>query len=75
MELPITRRTVLKAAVAGCAATAAALVPSQAEARVPQGTVAGHMTGARALVEALLCEGVPCVFGIPGRRKTNSGTR
>ena len=32
MELAITRRTALKAAVAGCAATAAALIPAQAEA-------------------------------------------
>ncbi len=37
MELPITRRTVLKAAVAGCAATAVALVPSEAEARARRG--------------------------------------
>ena len=33
------------------------------------------MTGAEALVEALVLEGVGCVYGIPGRRRTNSGTR
>ncbi len=27
------------------------------------------MSGARALVEALICEGVPCVFGIPGAQE------
>ena len=27
------------------------------------------MTGAGALVEALICEGVPCVFGIPGAQE------
>ncbi len=78
MDLPITRRTVLKAAAAGCLATAAsALAPGKAAARVTSGdAVSGHMTGARALVEALICEGVPCVFGIPGeRRTTKSGTR
>jgi acetolactate synthase-1/2/3 large subunit len=70
MTPPITRRTALKAA-AGCVATAAvALAPSESEARVKSdGTVSGSMTGARALVEALLAEGVPCVFGIPGAQE------
>ena len=73
---PMTRRTALKAAAAGAAAAAVALAPSDAEARITKtGAVSGSMTGARALVEALLAEGVSCVFGIPGRRKTNCGTR
>ncbi len=73
---PMTRRTALKAAAAGAAAAAVGLAPAAAEARITRtGAVSGSMTGARALVEALLAEGVPCVFGIPGRRRTNSGTR
>ena len=68
MPLPITRRTALKAVAAGAAAAAVALAPADAEARVTKdGGVSGQMTGARALVEALLAEGVSCVFGIPGR--------
>ncbi|HEX8199681.1 MAG TPA: thiamine pyrophosphate-binding protein, partial [Isosphaeraceae bacterium] len=31
----------------------------------PRG-VRGRMTGARAVVAALGCEGTPCVFGVPG---------
>ena len=31
--------------------------------------MSGSMTGARALVETLLSEGVPCVFGIPGAQE------
>jgi acetolactate synthase-1/2/3 large subunit len=70
MDAAISRRTMLKAAAAGCAATAAALVPAPAQARLtPAGGVAGRLTGARALVEALLAEGVDCVFGIPGAQE------
>ncbi len=32
----------------------------------PYRRVCGRMTGARALAAALACEGVPCVFGVPG---------
>ena len=73
MNVPITRRTVLKAAAAGCLATAAsALAPSKTEARIAAGgTVSGELTGARALVETLVCEGVPCVFGIPGAQEND----
>jgi len=71
MTLPLSRRDVLKATAAGCLATAAAaLAPAESEARVTAGgAVAGSMTGARALVEALLAEGVDCVFGIPGAQE------
>src|SRR5260370_23223811 len=71
MDPRMTRRSMLKATAAGCAATAAAaLGPKAAEARVTAGgTVAGHLTGARALVESLLAEGVDCVFGIPGAQE------
>ncbi len=67
---PITRRTALKAVAAGAATAAVALAPSGAEARVTKaGGVSGSMTGARALVESLLAEGVSCVFGIPGAQE------
>ena len=67
---PITRRTALKAVAAGAASAAVALAPSDAEARITKaGAVSGSMTGARALVEALLAEGVPCIFGIPGAQE------
>ncbi len=70
MTPPMTRRTAFKAAAAGMAATAAALTPSQADARVNHGgAVSGSMTGARALVDSLLSEGVPCIFGIPGAQE------
>jgi acetolactate synthase-1/2/3 large subunit len=71
MDPRMTRRSMLKATAAGCAATAAAaLGPKTVEARITAGgTVAGHLTGARALVESLLAEGVDCVFGIPGAQE------
>jgi acetolactate synthase-1/2/3 large subunit len=70
MSPPITRRTVLKAAAAQCLVGLPALVPSQAAAKgPPPGWVSGHLTGAAALVEALLAEGTACVFGIPGAQE------
>lgn len=70
MAEPLSRRDVLKVAAAtGLAATLPATVPAPVEAAAPPGWVSGHMTGARALVEALLCEGTPCVFGIPGAQE------
>jgi acetolactate synthase I/II/III large subunit len=70
MTPPMTRRTALKAAAAGMAAATTTLAPSATEARVTHGgAVSGSLTGARALVDALLSEGVPCVFGIPGAQE------
>src|SRR5262249_23114499 len=66
----INRRDALKAA-AFTGLAVAAQVAAPAEAAAPSGTVAGHMTGARALVEALKAEGTPCVFGIPGAKETD----
>jgi acetolactate synthase-1/2/3 large subunit len=70
MTHAVTRRTMLKTvATAGCAVALPAL-PSEAEAMgTPPGTISGEMTGARALVEALLAEGTGCVFGIPGAQE------
>src|SRR6516162_10090779 len=66
---PITRRDALKAAAfTGLAVLAQAASSPEADA-APAGTVGGHMTGARALVEALQAEGTLCVFGIPGAQE------
>lgn len=59
----------------GAAATAIALPKPGEEARAGRvelghqtrrAGVQGKLTGAQAAAAALLCEGVPCVFGIPG---------
>src|SRR5437588_776181 len=71
----LNRREVLGACgAAGAAAVAIASAPG-ATARgdhvevgrfVRRAGVRGKMTGAQAVAAALSCEGVPCVFGIPG---------
>jgi acetolactate synthase-1/2/3 large subunit len=65
MELP-TRRDMLKGVAVGCVAAA---LPGEAEARLRDGWVKGHLTGAKALVQTLLAEGTACVFGIPGAQE------
>src|SRR5262245_32272426 len=71
MTAELSRRDLFKVAAAGTILTAAVtLVPEEAEARVRRdGVVAGHLTGALALVDALLAEGTDCVFGIPGAQE------
>jgi acetolactate synthase-1/2/3 large subunit len=65
MSPPLTRRDALKTMAAGCLAA----LPTPAEAApfatVP-GAIHGRMSGAEALVEAILQQGVCVVFGIPG---------
>src|SRR5207249_8562542 len=62
----------VKSAVVPCVA---ALLPGASTSqagllhRQRAGEVSGHMTGARALVETLIQEGVDCVFGIPGAQE------
>lgn len=67
MSQPISRRTVLKAAAA--TALAAPLIRFSDVQAGPPGWVAGKMSGAGALVEALKTEGVIWVFGIPGAQE------
>jgi acetolactate synthase I/II/III large subunit len=68
MSEPISRRSVLKGAALGLAA--AVTSPEMADAgHARPGWVSGCMTGAGALVEALLTEGVDWVFGIPGAQE------
>ena len=77
MLLPLNRREMLGACgIVGAAATAAALASTTAARGdhvelgrfVRRAGVQGKMTGAQAAAAALACEGVPCVFGIPGRQ-------
>jgi acetolactate synthase-1/2/3 large subunit len=68
MNLSLSRRELLKVMGAGCLAG----VPTASAGplhRHPPGWVSGTMTGADALVETLLQEGVACVFGIPGAQE------
>jgi acetolactate synthase I/II/III large subunit len=68
----LSRRDLLKAVAAGALVSA---IPVSVGAgpfhrvrfdKADDGIVSGHMTGAAALVETLLKEGVECVYGIPG---------
>ena len=74
MTLPLNRREMLGALGAVGAATAAAMTPAN-PARgdhvelgrfVRRAGVHGKMTGAQAVAASLACEGVPCLFGVPG---------
>src|SRR5262249_17759629 len=72
MTFPLTRREWLKTLAAGSALAALPRPASAgplAAAHAPAGWVTGHLTGAQALVETLLQEGVGCVFGIPGAQE------
>jgi len=70
----LNRRELLVAGGAVGAATAVTAVGNQAEAAgrvvlgryVNRAGVQGRMTGAQAAAAALACQGVRCVFGIPG---------
>jgi acetolactate synthase-1/2/3 large subunit len=72
MDWPLTRRGLLQGVAA---AGGAALTAPQADAgpiarfRHPPGWVAGKLTGAQAVAEALLAEGTCVVFGIPGAQE------
>jgi acetolactate synthase-1/2/3 large subunit len=71
MSFSLSRRDLLKSAAAGAAITVAAGTEPDADAspRAPAGWVSGRMTGAEAVVETLIQEGVGCVFGIPGAQE------
>src|ERR1700677_1580413 len=67
MNNNITRRDMLKVAAA---APCVAALPLRGRARPPsERWIRGHMTGAQALVEALIDEGADRVFGIPGAQE------
>jgi acetolactate synthase-1/2/3 large subunit len=69
MPHPLTRREALKTMAATCLAALpagpAAAGPRDGE-EAGAGWISGKMTGAEALVAAILLEGIDCVFGIPG---------
>ncbi len=67
MAYPLTRRDLLKTmAAAGCIAAMPGVVAEAGRHDAPAGRVSGNLTGAQAMVEALLLEGTDVVFGIPG---------
>ncbi len=67
--MDLTRRDLLKAAGATCVAAAANSDADAGPIARRRGVVRGPMTGAQAVVETLLQEGVQCVFGIPGAQE------
>src|SRR5438034_6229332 len=74
MNVSLSRRDLLKTVAAqGVIALAAGTSTSPMHAgilrRQEPGYVSGNLTGAEALVEALLQDGVQCVFGIPGAQE------
>jgi acetolactate synthase-1/2/3 large subunit len=72
MASPISRRHLLKLGVAQALvplAAQAGQVAALADAGHEPGWIVGKMTGAQALVEALIQEGTDCVFGIPGAQE------
>src|SRR5271170_4531868 len=71
MDFPLSRRDLLKTAALAAVMPLQNQVANafQAPAPVPQGWVVGKLTGAQALVEALIQEGTDCVFGIPGAQE------
>ncbi len=68
----LSRRDLLKVVAAGALVSAIPVAAGAGPLRrvlhekEDDGIVSGHMTGAAALVETLLKEGVECVYGIPG---------
>jgi acetolactate synthase-1/2/3 large subunit len=73
MDFPFSRRALLQGAAATGGVVAASTLNGgpikQVQALRHPGWVFGHMTGAEALVEALITEGVGCVYGIPGAQE------
>lgn len=72
MAIPLTRRGFLKAAAGAIPTVAAHGAAAPADAAPTAGAagwVAGKLTGAQAIVEALRAENVGCVFGIPGAQE------
>jgi acetolactate synthase-1/2/3 large subunit len=68
--MDLTRRTLLQgAAVAGGMLLATSVPANATVPRRNQGWVEGKMTGAQAVVEALMIEGCECVYGIPGAQE------
>ena len=70
MTQPVSRRTALKTfALTGLAALPGPDAEAGLLRRSHDGNVRGKLTGAQALVEALISEHTGCVFGIPGAQE------
>jgi acetolactate synthase-1/2/3 large subunit len=69
MDPRLNRRDVLRLLGAGAALALPTAAADASVRRAGHGGVAGQMTGAEALVETLLREGVECVYGIPGAQE------
>lgn len=68
--MDLTRRTLLHGAAVAGSLLLASRVPAQvAPPRRNPGWIEGKMTGAQAVVEALIQEGCECVYGIPGAQE------
>jgi acetolactate synthase I/II/III large subunit len=72
MKIDFSRRDLLKSVVVPGVVTLLQSRPVAAgplHLREQPGTVSGLHTGARALVDTLLAEGVECIYGIPGAQE------
>src|SRR5262245_59258242 len=69
MNPDICRRDLLKLTAAQSLWALPAVRAEARGLRPAPGWVKGTMTGAQALVETLLAQGVECVFGIPGAQE------
>lgn len=70
MDFTFSRREVLQAtAAASLAALTARATHAGLRSQKNTGAINGDMTGAEALVEALLLNGTGCVYGIPGAQE------
>ncbi len=70
MDWSFSRRGLFQGvAAAGGVLAANATAPARLRRHAPDGWVSGKMTGAQALSEALVTEGVGCVYGIPGAQE------
>jgi acetolactate synthase I/II/III large subunit len=67
--MDLTRRTLLQGAAVAGGLLLASRVPAHAGLGRRPGWVEGKMTGAQAVVEALMIEGCECVYGIPGAQE------
>lgn len=67
--MDLTRRELLQSAAAGIVGTGPLRAGLRRVVGREPGVVRGNLTGAEAVVETLLHEGVCCVFGIPGAQQ------
>ena len=69
MDIAISRRGLLQSVAVGLTLTQTASARPLDKLRQKPGWVIGRLTGAQAVAEALVQEGVRCVYGIPGAQE------